>query len=331
MMRQSTRRTILACALGGFVLFPGGLPAEAVAQEYPVRPVTIVVAFQPGGSNDIIARVLAKYMQDVLKQPVVVENRTGAGGNVGATYVAEAKPDGHTLLLAPIGALSINKWLYKSPGYDPDRQFAPIALLASVPNVLVVHPSVPAANLKELVALAKAKPGGLNFASMGIGTTGHLSGEMFKNLSGIDIVHVPYRGTAPAMNDLLSGQVQMMFDNLPTALSHVRSGKLRAIAVTSRKRSPQLPDVPTVEELGYPNFEAVPWFGLVAPASTPAPILDKLNAVAVAALKDGAVRARLEPLGLTLIGDSRAEFAAYIASESKKWREVVVKSGAKAE
>lgn len=303
----------------------------AAAQTFPTKAITLVVPYAPGGTNDIIARSVAAKMSANLGKPVVVENRSGAGGNVGSHFVAKSAPDGYTVLTAPIGILAINKWLYANLGYDSEKDFAPVTLAGSVPNVLLVHPSVPAANIKELISYAKAHPKGITFASMGTGTTGHLSGEMFKMLGHIDIQHVPYRGSAPALQDLIGGHVNIMFDNLPTALPLAKSGKLRAFAVTSAVRSDSLPDVPTLEESGVTGFDATAWFGFVAPAATPAPILDKLNAEMVKALKDPEISEKLKAQGVAIVANSRAEFADVIAKESKRWKEVVERSGAKVE
>ncbi len=307
------------------------LPCIAQAQAFPSRQVTIVVPYQPGGTNDIIARTIAPKLSESLGQPVVVENKPGAGGNLGASMVATARPDGHTLLMAPVSVLTINKWLYKNLAFDSDKDLAPVVNAASVPNMLVVNPSVPVSSVKDLIALAKSRPNALNFATMGTGTTGHLCGEMFKMAEGIQVTHVPYKGSAPAIQDLLGGTVQIMFDNLPTALPRVKSGQLKGLAVTSLKRNPLAPEIPTMDEAGVPGFEATAWFGVVAPAGVPKAVIDRLNADFVKALRDPQNAQRLESMGLTLIADSPEHFAAYIASESQKWRKVVVASGARAD
>lgn len=303
----------------------------AHAQEFPTKAITLIVPYAPGGTNDIIARSVAAKMSTNIGKPVVVENRSGAGGNVGSHFVAKAAPDGYTLLTAPIGILAINKWLYSNLGYDPDKEFAPITLAGSVPNVLLVNPSVPAADIKELISYAKGHPKDITFASMGTGTTGHLNGEMLKMLANVDIQHVPYRGSAPALQDLMGGHVKIMFDNLPTALPLAKSGKLKAFAVTSATRSSSLPDVPTLQESGVAGFDATAWFGFVAPAATPKPIMDKLNAEMVKALKDPEVADKLQAQGVTIVANTQAEFADVIARESKVWKEVVERSGAKVE
>jgi len=303
----------------------------AAAEPYPTRLITLVVPYAAGGTNDIIARAVANKIASSLGKPVVVENRSGAGGNVGSSSVAKAEPDGYTLLTAPIGILAINKWLYTKLGYDPEKDFAPITLAGSVPNVLLANPSVPARDIKELVAYARANPKKVTFASMGTGTTGHLNGEMLKILANVDIQHVPYRGSAPALQDLLGGHVNIMFDNLPTALPLVKSGQLRAFAVTSATRSAALPDVPTLDEAGVRGFDATAWFGFVAPAGTPTEILDLLNSEMVKALKDPDVAEKLKAQGVTIAANSRAEFKEVIERESKRWKQVVEQSGAKVE
>ncbi len=307
------------------------VPCFAQAQAFPSRQVTIVVPYQPGGTNDIIARTLAPKLTEALGQTVVVENKPGAGGNLGAGLVAAAKPDGHTLLMAPVSVLTINKWLYKNLPFDSDKDLTPITNTGSVPNMLVVHPSVPASNVKELIALARAKPNAINFASMGTGTTGHLCGEMLKMAMDVKVTHVPYKGSAPAIQDLLAGQVQIMFDNLPTALPRVKAGQLKGLAVTSLKRNPLAPDVPTMDEAGVPGYEATAWFGVVGPAGIPKPVVSRLNAEFVKALRDPQNSQRLESLGVAIIADTPEQFTSYIASESQKWRKVVVASGAKAD
>lgn len=304
---------------------------SASAESYPTRLITLVVPYAAGGTNDIIARAVANKLSSSLGKPVIVENRSGAGGNVGSSSVAKAAPDGYTLLTAPIGILAINKWLYKNLGYDPEKEFAPITLAGSVPNVLLANPSVPARDIKELIAYAKANPNKITFASMGTGTTGHLNGEMLKILANVDIQHVPYRGSAPALQDLLGGHVNIMFDNLPTALPLVKAGQLKAFAVTSAARSESLPDVPTLSEAGVAGFEATAWFGFVAPAGTPTEILDLLNSEMVKALKDPEVAEKLKAQGISISANTRAEFTAVIARESKRWKEVVDRAGVKVE
>jgi tripartite-type tricarboxylate transporter receptor subunit TctC len=315
------RRSILAacCAL----LFGGA----AMAEPYPSHPVKIVVPYPAGGSNDIIARILAQKLTERNGQPFLVENRGGASGNIGAEAVASSDPDGYTLLLTAPPPLTTNTALYKNLKFDPSRAFAPVSLVASVPIVLVVHPSVAARTVKELVALAKAKPGTLDFGSSGNGSTNHLAGELLKSMTGIDIVHVPYKGAAPAMNDLIGGHIPMMFDNMPAVLPQVQSHVINAIAVAGANRASAMPDVPTVAESGVSGFEASSWFGLVAPAKTPAPVLAKLEGEVEAVLKMPEVQKRLTELGAepgTISGDA---FGKYLADETVKWAKIIRASG----
>lgn len=301
----------------------------AAAAGYPDHPVRIVVPFPAGGSNDILARIVAQKLTELWGEQVVVDNRGGANGNVGADIVAKAPADGYSLLLTTPGPLSINAALYTRMPFDAATDFAPVALIASVPLVLMVTPALPAHNLAELIALAKAKPGGLNFASSGNGSTNHLAGELLKHMAGIDIVHVPYRGAAPAMNDLVAGQIPMMFDNMPGALAQVQSKTVRAIAVASARRAAAMPDVPTLAESGVPGFEATAWFGLVAPAATPAPVIEKLAGTLAIILKDRAVIQRFAELGAEPGSLTPAEFKRFIDAETAKWTAVVKESGAR--
>ena len=303
----------------------------ASAQSWPSMPVTLVVPYVAGGTNDIVARSVAPRLAASLGQSVIVVNRPGAGGNVGAQMVARAAPDGYTILIASSAILAISKWVYRHPGYDPDRDFAPITLAGKVANVLLVHPSVPAGSVRELIGYAKHQPRELAFASMGSGTTGHLSGEMLQMLAGVEMQHIPYQGSSQALTDLLGGWTDLMFDNLPTALPLVRSGRLRALAVTTAQRSPLLPDVPTLAEAGVPGFEAYAWFGFVAPAATPPAILDRLNAEIVKVLADRTVNAEFTRIGIIVTPGSRIDFTRLIAEESRMWRLVVERSGARAE
>jgi tripartite-type tricarboxylate transporter receptor subunit TctC len=303
----------------------------AWSQSFPSRPVTIVVPFPPGSSSDLIPRALAPLVSQSLGVAVVIENRPGAAGSIGAAQVAKASADGHTLLLTPTGVLAINQWLYKDLPYKPEKDFAPIVNTGSTPNLLVVHPDVPAANLKELVALAKSKPNSLSYASGGNGTTSHLCGEVLKFTAGIALLHVPYKGPAPAHQDLLSGRVPMMCDNLSNVLPHVRAGRLRAIALTAPKRHPQAAEVPTAEEAGLPGVDVGVWYGIVAPAGTPASVVEKLNAEFVKALRTASVSERMEALGLTVVADSPEHFTRFIGAESARWRKVVEASGARIE
>jgi tripartite-type tricarboxylate transporter receptor subunit TctC len=316
------RRVILGAL--SVLLFSG----TATAQDYPSRPVKIVVPFPAGGSNDIIARILAQKLGERTGQAFLIENRGGAGGNIGADAVATSQPDGYTLLLTAPPPLTINAALYKNLPYDPAKAFAPVALVASVPIVLAVHPSVDANNVTELIALAKAKPGTINFGSSGNGSTNHLAGELLKSMTGINIVHLPYRGAAPAMNDLIAGHIPVMFDNIPAVLPQVQGKAIRAIAVAGAKRASALPDVPTVAESGVPGFEASAWFGLVAPAKTPAPVLAKLESEVDAILKMPDVQKRFTELGAEPGSISGAAFGRFLADKTAKWTKIIQSSGA---
>jgi tripartite-type tricarboxylate transporter receptor subunit TctC len=323
-MRLFRRRFILAAC--GAVLFAG----SSAAQDYPSRPVKIVVPYPAGGSNDIIARIVAQKLSERSGQNFLVENRGGAGGNVGAEAVAASEPDGYTLLLTAPPPLTINAALYKNLSFDPAKAFAPVALIASVPIVLAVHPSLGVKDVKELIALAKAKPGTINFGSSGIGTTNHLAGELLKAKTGIDIVHVPYKGAAPAMNDLLAGHIPMMFDNIPAVLPQVQGKLINAIAVAGASRASALPDVPTVAQQGVEGFEASAWFGLVAPARTPASVLAKLQAEVAAILQMPDVKKRFVELGAEPGTASGEAFGKFLTEETVKWGGIIRASGATA-
>jgi len=307
------------------------LSASTLAQDaaFPAKPITIVCPFPPGSTSDLIPRALAPVMTQSLGVPVIVENRPGATGSIGAAFVAKAEATGHTVLMAPAAVLVINQWLYKELAYKPDKDFAPITNAATTPNVWVVHPDMPAKNLAELIAAAKAKPGSLSFASGGSGTTSHLCGELLKSSAGIDIVHVPYKGPGPALQDVLAGRVVLMCDNFSNVIPHVRSGRLRALAVTAKNRHPQAPEIPTADESGLPGFEVGVWYSFVAPAKTPRPVIARLNAEFAKALRSPPVAERLKDLGLTVVADSPEDFARFVAAESAKWRKVVEASGAR--
>jgi tripartite-type tricarboxylate transporter receptor subunit TctC len=300
----------------------------AFGETYPTKPIRMIVPFPAGGTTDILARSVGQKLGEAVGRQVIIDNRPGAGGNIGSDMVAKAAPDGYTLLMGTVGTHAINASLYAKMPYDHIQDFAPITLVAAVPNVLVVNPSVEAKSVRELIALAKAKPGQLSFASSGNGTSIHLSGELFKTMAGIDMLHVPYKGSAPALTDLIGGQVNLMFDNLPSSLPHIKAGKLRALAVTSGKRSPALPDVPTIAEAGLPGFEASSWFGVFAPAGTPKEIITRLNMEIVKALTSPELKERLAAQGAEAVGNSPEQFAAHIRSETAKWAKVVKASGA---
>jgi tripartite-type tricarboxylate transporter receptor subunit TctC len=305
------------------------VPVAAGAEDFPSRPIKLIVPFPPGGPNDIIARVVAQKMSDLLGQTVVIDNRGGAGGVVGTDAVAKAAPDGYTIGVASAGAIAISASLVDKVPYDSAKDLTPITLVATVPELLVVPESLPVKNFAELIALAKAQPGKLNFASSGPGSMPHLAGELLKINAKIDIVHVPYRGAAPAVNDILGGQVQMVFLDTPVLLPHIHSGKMRALAVAAKERAPSVPDVPTMGELGLASVDAENWYGMVGPANMPKEVVAKLNKAAVDALKDKAVIDKLSPQGAKLVGDTPDHFGAFIKSEIDKWAKVVKASGAK--
>ena len=309
----------------------GALGGSAWAQTaYPSRQITMVVGFTAGGSTDIVARLVAEEMRKAWGQPVVVDNKPGAGGNIGAALVAKAKPDGYTLLMGSVGPLAINASLYPAMPYDNLKDFTPISLVVHVPNMLVVNPAaMPVHSFDEFVALLRANPGKYFFSSTGTGTSSHLSGELLKTMAGIQATHVPYKG-AVALNDLLSGeQVHFMFATIPSVIEFVRAGRLRALAVTSRQRSAAVPDIPTVAESGYPEFEASSWFGLVGPADLPSGIAAKLRDEVARALKIPEIRSKLVQLGADPVASTPEEFAAYLRAETVKWAKVVKASGAK--
>ena len=320
-----TRRQFLHLAAGA-----GAVPAvsrNAWAQTYPARPVRIIVGYPSGGSNDLLARLMAQWLSERMGQQFVIENRPGAGSNIATEAVVRADPDGYTLLMVSAANMS-NAALYEKLNYNFIRDIAPVAGVMRVPLVMEVNPSIPAKTVPEFIAYAKANPGKINFASGGIGTSIHLSGELFKMMTGIEMQHVPYRGNGPALTDLLGGQVQIMFDTMPAAIGYVRAGQLRALAVTTATRSEALPDIPTVGEY-VPGYEASSLYGVAAPSNTPAEIVDKLNREINAALADPAMKTRLADLGGIVLAGSPADFARLIAAETEKWGKVVKLSGAK--
>ena len=328
-MRRVLMFRLLAMAIAASV----GL-STAHAQSWPSKPVRIIVPFPPGGTTDIVARSLGVELQKRWGQPVIIENRAGAGGNVGAEAVAKSPNDGYTLLMGTVGTHAINAPLFAQAGnkmpFDPVKDFVPITLAAGVPNVMVVHPKVPVNSVIEFIAYAKANPGKLNMASSGNGTSIHLTGELFKTMTDTYMVHLPYRGSAPAVSDLLAGNTDVMFDNLPSALPHIKAGKLKALAVTSRARSPALPNVPTIEEAAKLNgFDASSWFGLFAPAGTSRTIVDKIQADVAKALAMPEVRERFVAQGAQPSGSTPDQFAAFIRAETDKWTKVVKISNAK--
>jgi tripartite-type tricarboxylate transporter receptor subunit TctC len=322
------RRTL--GALAGLALFVCATQAVQAA-DYPARPVTLVVAFPPGGASDVLARIVARKLEQILAQPFVIDNRPGAGGNVAAEAVAHSAPDGYSLLAGNNAILATNAALYKKINFDPVADFAPVGMIGSQANILVVNPALPVKSLSELIALARAKPGTLNFASSGHGLAAHLAGELFKTEAKIDIVHVPYKGAAPALQDVIAGHVQMMFATASSVVSHIQDGKVRPLAVATLKRTAVLPDIPTMDELGLKGFDATTWHGLVAPARTQSDIVAALNRALTAALQDPGVKKSLNDLGVDIIPGTPEEFAAYIKSEIPKWTAIIRSSGAKLE
>jgi tripartite-type tricarboxylate transporter receptor subunit TctC len=308
-----------------------GLSASAWGQAFPTKPVRFVVPFAPGGSTDTLARALGQKLSDSLGQQVVIDNRTGANGNIGMEIVAKAPADGHTIVLGYIANVAIGPSLYDKLPFDPVRDYEAVTLLATSPNVFVAHPAVAVSSLKDVIALAKAKPGQLNYASASVASVGHLTGELLNQLAGIRMVHVAYKGSGQAVTDLLGGHIQLMFSGFSSVMPHIKSGKLRPIAQTGEKRSPALPDVATIAESGFPKFEATAWYGVHAPAKTPKPVVNRLNAEFVKALKMPDVKERLNALGFELVGSTPEHYASYIKSEIKKWEKVVKASGAKPE
>ena len=305
--------------------------AAPICSAFPDKPVRFVIGFTPGGPSDILARALGQKLAERWGQQVVIENRPGAGGNLAAEAVAKSAPDGYTWLLGNNSILATNHALYRKLPYDPVKDFAPVALVAVQPNILVVHPEVPAKSVTELVQLAKQNPGKLNYASSGAGAAAHLAGELFKTMAGVDIVHVPYKGAQPALTDLIAGQVQLMFATSASVIPYVKAGRLRALAVTTAQRSPSVPELPTVSEAGLAGFEATTWHGVVVPAAAPAPLVQKLNQDINAALKDKELSERLAGLGAEVLTGTPRDFADYIAREIPKWTKVVRDSGAKAD
>jgi len=306
-------------------------PGLAQAPDvYPGKPIRFILPFPPGGGTDILGRLISERLAAALGQPVVIENRGGAGGNVGAEAAAKSAPDGHTIVLvAP--SLAISPSLYSKLNYDPVKDFAPISLVATVPNVMITHPSVPAQTLAEFIALARTRPGGMNFGSGGSGTSNHLAGELFNIVAGVKLVHVPYKGVNLAMNDVLGGQVQLVVIGIPAAAPHIKAGRLRALAVVAPQRSPALPDVPTVAEAGLPNFEVITWYGVLAPAGTPRPIINRLNAELVRIMQVPELKERLAAMATDPVTSTPEEFADLIKQEISRWAKVVREAGLKAD
>jgi tripartite-type tricarboxylate transporter receptor subunit TctC len=321
---------LIACITRAAVAATLALAAAgaAFADTFPSKPVTIVAAFPPGGTVDLLARAVGPKLSESWKQPVVVENRPGASGIVGTQYVARSAPDGHTLLLIPITHVT-NASLFSKLPFDPLADFTPISLLASQPIMLVANKSLPVNSVSELIAYAKANPGKLNCGSGGNGTSQHLACELFKSMAKVDIRHIPYKGNAAAMTDVISGQIELLFDQMATAVPHVRAGKVKALAVSTRARSPAMPNVPTVDESGLPGYETSAWFGMIGPAGMPRELVDRIQADLAQALTDPQTKERLASQGLTLIGGKPQEFKSYLAEELGKWAKVVKESGAR--
>lgn len=326
-MFQRFLRGVAALALAAGAA--AAMAQPAAAQAYPTQPVRLVVPYPAGGPTDVLGRVIAQKLTASLGQPVVVDNRPGASGNLGSDLVAKAPPDGYTLVLGNNATHATNESLFPNMPYRTLRDFAPVILVATVTNMVTVHPGVPAKSIAELVALARQQPGKLNYGSTGNGSAAHLIGELFKGTAGIDLVHVPYRGSAPAVTDLLSGQVQIMFATLPTVLPHVQAGKLRGLAITAGNRLLTLPDVPTLTEAGFPGLVADAWFGLFAPVGTPAAIVDRLNAETASGLQAPDARDSLAKLGFQLTSSTPAQFTDHVRAEVAKWAKVIKDSGAK--
>lgn len=303
----------------------------AQAQNFPNKPITFIIGFAPGGPSDVMARIITRRMEQELKQPLIIENKPGAGGSIAGAHVARSTPDGYTVLLATGSLLAINLSLYKNIGYDPVKDFEPISRLGTQTNVLYTHPSVEAKTFPELLALMKANPGKFNFGSGGVGTPAHLAGELLKIKAQVDIQHVPFRGTGPSLQAVIAGHIQMAFNPPPPLLEHFKAGTIRGIAVTTLKRTAALPDVPTIAESGFPGFEATTWHGLVAPANTPKDVIATLHRAFTVTLNDPDVKKQLTDLGVDVGPTSPEEFRAYIQSEIPKWAEIIKASGAKAE
>ena len=311
--------------------FALGLPMHALAQAYPAKPIRFVVPYPAGGPLDTVARLLGYKVSESVHQPVIVDNKPGAGGNIGADAVAKSPPDGYTILMGAVATHAINPTLYASIPYDPIRDFIPVTQVASTPNVLVLNPSIPASTVREFIAYAKAHPGELNFGSGSTGSAGHLAGELFKSMAAIEMTHIPYKGAAPAMQDLIGGRIQLMFDNLASSLGQVRAGKVKAIAVTTARRTALAPELPTIAESGLPGFDISTWFGIFVPAGTPRDVVEKLHGEFTRALADRDVREKMLTLGAEPVGSRPEEFAAYIRAEADKYARVIRASGAKAD
>ena len=322
-----SKAVAFAAAIAALVY--SGFTSSALAADYPTKPITLMIGFAPGGPSDVMARILTRKMEEILKQPFVIENRAGAGGGIAGTAVARAAPDGYTVLLATGSLLAINVSLYKNLGYDPEKDFEPISVIGTQTNVLYTHPSVPAKSLAELIAHAKDNPGKLSFGSGGNGTPAHLAGELLKIEAKLDMTHVPFRGTGPALQAVIGGHVPMAYNPPSPLIPHIQSGAIRPIAITTLKRTAVLPEVPTIAESGFPGFEATTWHALVAPAGTPKDVIAALHQATAATVNDPGVRKALTDLGVDVVGGTPEELRAYLKSEIPKWAQVVKASGAK--
>ncbi len=322
---------VMKSAIAAIACAAAFAPAPAPAQTFPAKPVRIVVPFAPGGGSDILARILGQKLGEAWGVTVIIDNRPGAGGNIGTELVAKSPADGYTLVLGVFGPIAVNVSLFKSIGYDPVRDLTPITRAVNVTNLLVVHPSLPAKSVKELIALARENPNALNYASGGSGTAGHLAAELFKSTAGVQMVHIPYKGSGPAMIDLLAGQTALIFDNMPSALPYAKSGRLRALAVTTTTRSAAVSDIPTVAEAGLPGFEATNWYAILGPAGLPMPVVDKLNRDIVRALQIPDVKERLAAIGADVATQTPEQFSEFIRAEIEKWGKVVRSAGIKPE
>jgi tripartite-type tricarboxylate transporter receptor subunit TctC len=315
----------LLITVAAFVISP------AIAETWPTRPIRFIVPFAPGGGGDVVGRIIGQRMSEQLGKPLIIDNRAGGGGTLGCELAAKAAPDGYTLLLGNVGPIAVGPALYPKLAYDPVRDFAPVTMIASFPNLLVANPGLPFKTVPELVAYAKSRPGTLNFASAGAGTSTHLAGELFKSVAGIDVVHVPYKGGAAAMTDIIAGQVAYYFGTMPSSMPLAKAGKLRALAVTSLTRSPAAPEVPTIAESGYPKFETAAWYGLMFPTGTPREIVARTNAATMSVLALSDIRERLVHEGSEPMGSTPAQFSAYIKAEIAKWSGVVKAANLKAD
>ena len=330
--QQNRRSAIFSAMILSFGLSGTFIAASNVqAQAYPNKPIRLVCPFPPGGAVDIASRAIAQELSKNLGQPVTVDNKPGAGGNIGGAEVARAAPDGYTIFMTTSGIQAINPALYAKMPFDPNKDLIPVSALVSLNNVLVLHPSVKANSVSEVIALAKSQPGAINYASSGSGTSIHMSGEMFKSLANVNMTHIPYKGSAPAMNDLLGGQVMMMFDNIPSAIPHIKSGKLKALATTGAKRDPLLPDLPTLAEAGVAGYESGVWFGLAVPANTPRDVVMKLNSEANKGTKSPEFVKRMTDLGYIIMGTSPETMAEMNKAEVQRWGPIVKSSGARAD